>query len=161
MFSTRWQTVAAEPFGTIRREMDQALQDLFPQHGSSKAGFRPAMTIRETEAALLVEVDVPGFQQDDLDVQFHDGLLTLVGERRLPEDAGRYWLNERGFGRFERHVRLSDKVDASSMTAELNNGVLTLRIAKKPEAQPVKIAVKASAVSTPETQPTESPNLPE
>lgn len=155
--ATRWQAAAADPFVAIRREMDQAFEELFPQRtANGSTGYRPAMTLRETDDALLLEIDVPGFRQEDLDVQFHDGMLTISGERRPCEEGGRCWHNERGFGRFERHVRLSDKVDASNVKAELTNGVLSLRIAKKPEAQPVKISV-----TSPTGQSTESPKLPE
>jgi hypothetical protein len=78
-----------------------------------------------------------------LEVTVQQGCLRICAERRAPEENRDYWHNERQYGRFERVISLPDVVDADSIDAEMRNGVLCVRLVKKPEAQPKKVAIKA------------------
>ena len=145
--STRWGTLSPATFATARREMDEAFQRLFGQNGQrerdTRAVYAP-LSLWEDEEHVYVDVDVPGFRHDDLDVTFREGKLWISGERKLTERTGTVWHNERVFGRFERAIALPETIDHSSIEAELEDGVLHLTLAKRPEAKPVKIAINAN-----------------
>jgi HSP20 family protein len=67
--------------------------------------------------------------EESLSVEFDDQVLTVAGERTYaPEPGDQVLVEERPFGRFQRQFRLRDAVDASAITATLDNGVLTLRL---------------------------------
>lgn len=145
--SSRWGTFAPATFATVRREMDEAFQRLCGQTGQREPEYRSVyapLSLWEDEEHVYVAVDVPGFRREDLDVTVREGKLWLSGERKLPERPGTVWHNERLFGRFERSIALPETIDHSSIEAELEEGVLYLTLAKRPEARPVKIAINAS-----------------
>jgi HSP20 family molecular chaperone IbpA len=68
------------------------------------SGFRPDLDVREEAEALTVLVDLPGVRREDVQVTFHDGELTITGERKsdAPEKQEVRSYQERSFGRFER-----------------------------------------------------------
>jgi len=111
--------------------------------GSQSAQWRPAVDIRESESAYLIEAEVPGVNPNSIDVTLDKGVLTLKGERaaRADEEAGEVRRNERAFGTFERRFTLPDTADVDTIEARAANGVLSLTIAKKGDSQPRKIAV--------------------
>lgn len=107
------------------------------------AASRPVapMTMWEADDRLWIEFDVPGFAQEDIDVTFENGELHISGERKFVEDRT-YFANERRFGTFRRNLELSKDLDPESIEAELHNGLLTISLAKQPEAQPQKIKIR-------------------
>ncbi len=70
--------------------------------------------------------------------------LTVSGKREAEqrEESDRYYAYERSYGSFTRAFTLSDSADCEHVDAGLNNGVLTVSIAKKPESQPKKVSLK-------------------
>lgn len=104
---------------------------------------RPApMTLWEDEQGVQIEVDVPGLTHEQLDLTVENGKLTIRGERKQPEREANLKHDERRFGEFERVVTLPETIDTASIEAELNDGVLSISLKKKPEAQPHRVAVK-------------------
>ena len=101
----------------------------------------PAADIEETDAAWLVELDVPGVAKDDVDVEVHGRRLSVTGERKDPERDGTLRRRGRIVGKFEYAVRLGADVDSDDVTAELTDGVLTVRVPKSASSQPRKIDV--------------------
>jgi HSP20 family protein len=81
-------------------------------------------------------------RRDDLEVVVHQGSLRIWGERKSTEDNRNYWYNERNFGRFERLITLPDAVNSETIEAEMRDGILSVKLMKRPEAQPKKIAIK-------------------
>ncbi len=106
--------------------------------------FRPNVDIYEEPEKLVVVADMPGVKSDELDVKFEDGLLTIHGHvaPRQPEKV-RSAHAEFGVGDFFRTFRVSEQVDASQITADYRDGVLTLHLPKAAAAKPRKIAVQA------------------
>lgn len=119
-----------DPFGDLRR--------------ARPAGFAPKFEVLETEAAYVIKADVPGVAEGDLDISLHDSVLTISGtrsaEQKKEEDT--YYLYERSYGSFSRSFSLPEKANAEAVDAALNEGVLTVTIAKREETQPKKISVK-------------------
>ena len=100
----------------------------------------PVSMWREGEQ-LVVELDVPGVAEGDLELTVHDGRLIIQGERKTREGVT-FAFNTRGFGKFEQVIGLPKDIDGESVQAELRHGVLTLRFAQRPEARPRKITLK-------------------
>lgn len=114
------------------------LQDLLALHerinrlaGSDEAGWMPPVDLCEEPDRYVVTVEVAGLSRDDIQIQIHDGKLTLKGERP-PHDleSVRFERVERGHGRFTRSFLLPHAVDPSAITADLESGVLTIDIPK-------------------------------
>jgi len=111
--------------------------------GGMTRGWNAPVAIWDDEQHVYVEVEVPGLCRDDLEVVVHQGILRIWGERKAAEDSRNYWYNERSFGRFERLITLPDVVDSDTIDAEIRDGILSVKLRKRPEAQPKKVAIKA------------------
>jgi HSP20 family protein len=107
--------------------------------------WNPAVDVTEDAEKIVLQADLPGVDQQGLDIQIEQNVLTLKGERRLArasETAGElYRRYERTAGAFTRQFRLPPTVDAEKITAAMKDGVLTLTLPKKAEAQPRQIKV--------------------
>ncbi len=100
----------------------------------------PPVDIFETKDGLTVVADLPGVEQNGLDVRVADGILTLQG-RTAHLAPGTPIDREYELLHFYRQFELPDEVDADKIGAELKHGVLTLRLPKKEKAKPRKIEV--------------------
>ncbi|MGN6109602.1 MAG: Hsp20/alpha crystallin family protein [Kofleriaceae bacterium] len=111
--------------------------------GRPASAFTPAFEVKETNEAFVLRADLPGVSEADLDIAVHNNVLTVSGSRQSEErkEGETYALYERQFGSFSRSFSLPDQADGDRIGAKLDNGVLTLTIAKKAEAKPRKIAV--------------------
>ena len=108
--------------------------------------YTPALEAKETTDSYLFSLDLPGIEEKDLDISMKEGTLTISGKREHEKvsDEESYYACERCYGSFSRSFTLPNTADADSVSAELKNGVLTVSVGKKPEAQPKQITVKAS-----------------
>jgi HSP20 family protein len=123
------------------------LQDLLALHerinrlaGSDEAGWMPPVDLYEAPDRYVVTAEVAGLAREDVQIHIQDGKLTLRGERP-PHDpqSVRFERVERGHGRFTRTFLLPQPVDASAITADLDNGVLTIAIPKLFDRRRVEI----------------------
>lgn len=107
--------------------------------------FTPAVDIFETETSLTVLADLPGVKSENLDIDLHDDVLTIIGNV-VPEktDDETPLLNEYETGQYIRKFNLSEVIDQTKIKAELTDGVLRLNLPKVEKAQPRKITVTAS-----------------
>ena len=151
-------------FGTMRRELDDAFEQVFGRseqrgNGHAAAMYEAPLSLWEDDSHVYLELDVPGFRQEDLDITFEKDRLWIRGERHCHADRN-YWRNERSFGRFERWIAMPEVIDRDSISAELHDGVLFLSLAKKPEAKATKIDIKCASsdpkVLTDNSEPSES-----
>lgn len=115
------------------------LNEMSPTAGS----WAPAVDIRETEEAFLVEAELPGMTKDNVEVTFEDGMLTLSGERKLEEETEEkdYRRIERRYGSFTRSFTLPREVDAEAVKARFKDGLLTIEVPKKETVKPRTIEV--------------------
>ncbi len=146
---TRW-----EPFGGLQQEMTRFRQEmdrLFGRWGFDSetwpglAVSYPAINLWEDADFVYAEAELPGQKLQDLEITVTgDNRLTIKGERKTPAPENAEWhRQERGFGAFERIIDLPVSMDASKVEARFDNGVLTIKMAKSPQAKPRKIVVKA------------------
>ncbi|MFG0265897.1 MAG: Hsp20/alpha crystallin family protein [Rhodopirellula sp. JB055] len=105
--------------------------------------FTPRFDIWEGEQELTLLGDLPGVDPADLDVQFENRLLTIRGEVKRQASPDSYLLSEYEVGDFQRSFTIGEKIDASGITAEMKDGVLTLHLPKSEEAKPRRIKVQA------------------
>ena len=115
---------------------------LAPTEVTRGVTFTPRVDIIETEEELRLFADLPGVTQEDVDVRFENGELTLHARRPQTVNNRPALLWENETGDFFRAFRISEQVDASRIWAELKHGVLTLHLPKVEAAKPRKITVK-------------------
>ena len=108
------------------------------------------MTSSTRTEAVVLKAELPGLSAEDIDIEIDDNVLTLRGERRFEEvvEEGRYYRLERAYGHFQRSVTLPPGVKADEISANFDDGVLTVRVPKADEVKPRKIAVGAGAGAT-------------
>jgi HSP20 family protein len=111
--------------------------------------FAPTFEVRETKDAYVFKADVPGIPEKDLEIQLTGNVLTISGHRRQEsaQQGERYFALERGYGQFSRAFSLPDGTDGEHVTADVKDGVLTLRVPKKPEVQPRRINIGPTSSS--------------
>ena len=141
--------VTESPFGWLRQEIDRLFEDFGrPARGLAAIGSAfgpvPAVELVDDEKEYRLTAELPGMKEDDVEVSFAEGVLTLKGEKREEterRDAG-FMLSERRYGAFERRVRLPGDVDPDKIDARFTKGVLTVTVGKDEKAPKArKIAV--------------------
>ena len=134
------------PFSDLGRLQSQ-MDRLFDQAPAEEV-FRPAVDVVEDADKIVISADLPGVAQSELELQIDKGLLTFKGTRKLSRAAGEnggdhYRRYERNAGAFERSFRVPPTVDVEKVTASMKDGVLTLTLPKKAEAQPRQIKINS------------------
>ena len=140
-----------EPHRELRR-LQQEMDQLFGHWGLSLPNWPalavsyPPVNVWENDDFVCAEAELPGLKLSDLEISVtSDNELILKGKREqpTPPEKAEWHRQERGFGSFERTLRLPTGVDANKVEARLENGVLTIQMAKRPEVKPRRILVKA------------------
>jgi HSP20 family protein len=149
-----WSDYATDPwfelgrslssFERLRREMDRLFDDSRETYGLPLESG-PLGELTDTGPAYVIQADVPGLTEKELDVSANGYTVTVRGERKeeVP-DGYAVHRHERGSLRFARSWQLPTQVAAGDAEAELKDGVLTLTIPKVKQAQPKRIAVQSS-----------------
>lgn len=155
MFTTNFNSVLDRML-TLSQVMDEAtngsVSDAIVESRPRIQLWIPPVDIYETENAFMIEADLPGVHEENVDIQFDRNTLTISGTRgaTLPaKDKAqlRVFSAERLSGTFSRSVRLPDHVDAEKIEANFSSGVLTVQVPKAAGALPRKIAVRAATNS--------------
>ncbi|MHB8174800.1 MAG: Hsp20/alpha crystallin family protein [Nitrospirota bacterium] len=130
---------------SLQERMNRLFEDSIksPEDSVDRGAWTPAVDIYETEKDIVISAELPGIDQDDVDVEVREGVLTVKGERRFEKDVKEenYHRVERAYGRFSRVFTLPKNVDTDKITAHYDKGVLEVRLPKsaKSEARAVKI----------------------
>ena len=126
-------------------EMNRLHDHFFSGRGLAKQAFQVAVDIREEDDAFFVDAEVPGLGAGDVQIDVEKNVLTIRGERKVEKEEieDTYRRVERQYGSFTRSFTLPETVDADSISADLNNGVLALRLPKKEAPTPRSISVNA------------------
>jgi HSP20 family protein len=127
-------------------EMDRMLAAA----GGSWRGGRMPLDAYEKDGVYTLRFDLPDVDSEDLDIVVEDQVLTVTAKRAMEDTVGVNWmLRERPTGIHSRQVRLGDKLDASNVSANYDNGVLTVTIPVREEAKPQKIEVAVTREAIP------------
>jgi HSP20 family protein len=121
----------------------------FPFFPKEKAGMNtwsPALDVHDDQESFTVTLEAPGLQKSDFEISYHDGVLSIAGERKEQKETKEraYFRRERFFGRFSRSVSLPADVQADRIAASYTDGVLTVTLPKAEEAKPKQIEVSVS-----------------
>lgn len=118
---------------------------LLTEEESGVSTWMPAVDIFETDQNIVLKVELAGVDPKDVEVRVENNTLYLKGQRKAEKEVTeeKYHHVERTFGSFARSFALPNSVDGEKVTAEYQDGVLTLTLPKKEEAKPkaVKITI--------------------
>lgn len=107
----------------------------------------PAIDMVSDENSIVVRAALPGFKEDEIDVNVHGNLLTITAEthsERQRDDEDRNWhIHEMRYGKFARSITLPEEVKSDKANASLTDGILTITLPKQKPSPVHKIAVKA------------------
>jgi HSP20 family protein len=135
----------------LHTQMDQLFQPLAPglttRNGVDYSTL--PVDIQQTDKAFFVEASVPGFEPDDVEVTFDDGVLSITGRRSSTETAthATYVRRERRATSVFRQVGLPTEVRAEDITASFENGVLRIEIPRAQKAAPKRIPVTSTSAA--------------
>lgn len=144
-----------DPLSSLKTGVDRLFDEFtvtpfmagLPSVFGSLASFgdlSPQTDIRETETEVIVTTEMPGIKEDDVTLSLQNRVLTLKGEKKSEsrKDEDNYHMVERRYGAFQRSFRLPDSIDEEAVTAKLEDGVLTVAVAKRKEAQKTTKKIK-------------------
>jgi HSP20 family protein len=156
---------AWRPFESLRREIDRLFEDFDggfwrsplrrswldqdPFRGA-RGAFEalPAVDVTESDKAYEIVAELPGMDQNNVEVKLANGMVTIRGEKQDEKEEKKkdYYMRERSFGSFQRTFPVPDGVDSDKIEASFRKGVLTITLPKSAEAQKSgkKINVKAA-----------------
>jgi HSP20 family protein len=151
-YLTRWQRpyVAWPTFGrlsSLRDEIERLFEAPlaeFARDSRLLSGWTPDLDVFEDEDNVIVKVELPGMKKDEIEVSFHDGTLSISGERKSDSkfENGEVYRAERFVGRFQRSISLPTPIAADKVSAQYKDGILTINLPKTEEAKPKHIDVK-------------------
>lgn len=148
----KWQRAPAAQWPTfsrlydlrdeIDRLFDSPLSEL-TRTSQLLSGYTPALDVYEEKENFVVKAELPGMKKEEIEVSFHDGSLSISGERKSESkhEEAEVYRAERFFGRFQRTVTLPAPVAVDKVKAAYKDGVLTITLPKTEEAKPKHIDV--------------------
>lgn len=135
----------SDPTDLVQREFDRMLNRFVGSEPTETLAQYP-VDISEDENHIFVDAEMPGFSKDEVDVTLEAGVLTITGERKSEQESDKErpqrHLSERRFTRVQRSFTMPTSVDESKVDATLSDGVLHLKLHKREEVKPRKIAIK-------------------
>lgn len=134
---------------SLHSQIDDMFNDLFSGAGLPLQASPPAIDVYEDDGkALVTEVQVPGFDKDDISVSVHEGVLEIKGEKHEKEEdkkQKRTYMVRESSASFYRRIMLPKQADGSNVEANFENGLLKVRVPYKELPKPKKIQIKAGA----------------
>jgi HSP20 family protein len=128
----------------IFRDFDRIFDSFFTD-STSRRSSSPKVDIRENENGYLLEAELPGLNEKDVEVKVDDNLLTISSkdDNEKEEKRDGYILRERRSHSFTRSFVLPKDVDRDAVDAHFSDGLLSLTLNKTPETKPKMIEVKS------------------
>lgn len=123
------------------------------EEGFTTSSFVPPVDIYENEHNIVLKLEVPGVEQKDLDIRIENNTITIRGERKFEKETKEenYHRVERRYGQFQRSFGLPQTVNPEQVTADYNNGILSVTLAKRAEAKPKQIKVNVGSAPSSKT----------
>jgi HSP20 family protein len=137
-----------EPFRdmvNLRADMDRLFKSFFSGYPEEREGhWAPIIDIEEDKDSILVKVEVPGINKDDIKVTVRDNILSISGERKQEKEMKEKTFHriERSYGKFSRTITLPTAVDAGKIKATYKDGILNVSLPKPESVKPKQIEVE-------------------
>ena len=142
-------------YDPLREAMHQMRHHLFHQHfdqpyeetQGAAGGWSPLVDIFENTEGIMLKVELPEVDANDVDIQLEGNALTLRGERKLEnvDKQEGYHRVERSYGAFSRRFTLPSTVETANVTAQSRDGILRIFLPKKAETKPRQIKVQVDS----------------
>lgn len=147
MLPMLWKQGEFLPMFSLRPGVDRLFEDFFEE--KSLAPFwtngkaLPPMDVKETDEAVIVEAELPGLQQKEIEVKIENGVLSILAERKEEKNEKTKTVHrmERHYGRMERKLALPETVEGEKVEATYKDGVLRITLPKKPAAKAKSVSV--------------------
>lgn len=127
--------------------MDRLIEQFFGEqapegnHSDTPPTYYLPVDIFESDEAYTLVASVPGFKEEQVEVLFEDGILSIKAKAEGHRTPGRWLRQERPYGSFVRRLEVPSQVETARIAAHFDNGVLTITIPKTAKPQPVKIQI--------------------
>ena len=107
----------------------------------------PKVNVTENDNFFYLEAEIPGMQDKDINIEVHNGVLTIQGHKENESDRNKenYHIHEFNKQSFERSFKLSDRIDTTKVAAKIDNGVLRVELPKHEQIKPQKIEVQRNS----------------
>ncbi|MFF5313311.1 Hsp20/alpha crystallin family protein [Streptomyces massasporeus] len=129
----------------LRARVDQLMHAAFPGGGTSEFGaaepWAPLADIEDTEDAYLVELELPGVEKEQITVEVDEGELDIHGDIKEKEHTGVVRRHTRRIGQFDYRTTLPPNSDTEHISADLTNGILTVRVPKTEQGKAHRIEI--------------------
>lgn len=133
-----------DAWGSLRGDMDRMFEGFFGGRGlpslfgagGAAGALSPSVEVRENDKEIVIEAELPGMQEKDVQLTFRDGVISIKGEKRSERDETKddVHICERSYGSFQRSFRLPDTVEVDKAVANFDKGVLKVTLPKTAEA---------------------------
>jgi HSP20 family protein len=146
MTIVRWEPL--RELNSLQSEMNRLFNTVFDTPSGTSGNvlrrWMPAMDLVESGDHFVLRADLPGMSEDEVNIEFEDGTLTVSGERKAEHEDKRegYVRVERAYGAFRRSLTLPEGVDPEGVAASFDKGVLEVRIPKPEERKPRRVAIQ-------------------
>ena len=128
--------------GLVRwtRDLDRVFDEVLGP--TARSAF--PVDVRHEGDDWLIEAELPGLSREDIEITVENGVLTIAGKinKSTEQEEAGYHLCERRHGKFSRSFKLPSTADGDQVNANLQDGILTLRVPTRAEAKPRRIEVK-------------------
>lgn len=141
-----------DPFYALQRSMSRFFDEFFNGFGLAPFGeqmseFYPSVDVIENDKQIQISAELPGLDENDIEVTLKDDVLTISGEKKAEKEEKdkNYYRMERSYGSFRRSIPLPSEIESNKVDATFKKGVLTITLPKTAEARKraKKIAIKA------------------
>jgi len=143
MVAMRW-----EPFKelvNLQERLNKLFREAFPRtQEEATSVWTPPVDVFEKEDEIVLKVEIPEVDQNEIELKVEDNTLTIQGERKLEEGTTKedYYRMERYYGKFSRSFSLPNTVDQNKIKATYKDGVLRIVLPKREETRPKQIKIE-------------------
>ncbi len=137
------------PYWRNQYNLERAMNRIFDLETEQLPSGFP-LDVIENDAEYIVKASVAGFDPEKMEITYDDNTLSIKGEieeENKDFEEGKYHIRERSFGSFYRSISMPGVIEADAISADSENGILTIHLPKKPETQPKKINVNVKSAS--------------
>ena len=140
--------IRRSPYWRNQYNLERAMNRFFDLESEPLPSGFP-LDVIESDSEYIVKAAVAGFDPEKIEITYDDNTLSIKGEvKEEYENAeeGKYHIRERSYGSFYRSISMPGVIDADSISADTDTGILVVHLPKKPETQPKKISIGSKKV---------------